>query len=231
MTQTSSAKVLRELFVYMGEDEYGNPRMQELAEGYAREYPEADVICVYEHAGWYMRFARFYDGSLRLVETTNGTVQSSRAVMLWWKSHSKARIVPVDTIRRKDKSEPIRRRRNSKPKGDAGEPRQKSEGSLLSKIVVLVGENSDNLPAVYAQVRRISKKYPAAERYYAYTEDGCALVFARRPTGRLVLVSSTAFTIKVPKRLAIDVWADSRQEQALTMVVVINDGKETFYVT
>jgi hypothetical protein len=53
------AKIVR---VHLADNEWGNPLMRQVAQEMFGMFPEADVVVVYEHAGWALSYLR--DGTI-----------------------------------------------------------------------------------------------------------------------------------------------------------------------
>ncbi len=46
------------VYVHLADDEWNNPLMRQVADETFERFPEADVVLVYEHAGWYLSWNR-----------------------------------------------------------------------------------------------------------------------------------------------------------------------------
>lgn len=69
-SEIHSENLLRAAFVWLADNEYGNPLMNRVAEEFLCDHPEVDVVEVIEHAGWWMRYARL-NGRVVVIGSAN----------------------------------------------------------------------------------------------------------------------------------------------------------------
>lgn len=71
--------VCKMVYVFMADHEWGNALMDKLARETFAEFPDADVVMVVEHAGWWLQYRR--DG--RVVGTANDAAFFDREIDQW----------------------------------------------------------------------------------------------------------------------------------------------------
>lgn len=96
-----------ELIVRCADNERGNEVMEKLAKEYAKLFPEADLITVHEHSGWYLTYGRVNGGPLRVVGSANDCAVYDREISEWRRKTGRKKRVIVESIRRSDRSDPI----------------------------------------------------------------------------------------------------------------------------
>jgi hypothetical protein len=77
--------------IHLAEDEWGNTLMQEIAESAIAEWrgPGELVVEVYEHAGWFLTFARI-NGRIACVSSANDCARFDQQIRQFWSDYNSA---------------------------------------------------------------------------------------------------------------------------------------------
>jgi hypothetical protein len=80
--QDLTRPVARNVRIHLASNEWGNVFMGKVAEAAFKELG-VDLVTVYEHAGWYLEYAKRPDGTLMVVGTANDMAGFPREVEEW----------------------------------------------------------------------------------------------------------------------------------------------------